>query len=103
MKQPLAVPLVAGLRLYSSAKVAGAASIEAGTFMNVTVAAELFDPSPAAAGGCDPVGCVGDLTRVSQVASCMYPRAVQTRRRQTSIAPTARPVVVRVRHIGHAV
>lgn len=35
--------------------------------MNVTVDAPLYDPSLIAGGGCDPAGCVGDFTRVSQV------------------------------------
>eukprot|EP00903_Cladosiphon_okamuranus_P018640 g17155.t1 len=39
------------------------ASIEAGSLMNVTIDAPLYDPSLIAGGGCDPAGCVGDLTR----------------------------------------
>lgn len=66
MRQPLWSALVAALRLYSSAELAGAATVEAGSFMNVTVDAPLFDPSLIAGGGCDPVGCVGGLTRVSE-------------------------------------
>lgn len=71
MRQPLlAAALLTGLIWFSTAQLAGAASIEAGTFMNVTVDAPLYDTSLATAGGCDPAGCTGGLTRVSQ-AGCM--------------------------------
>lgn len=44
---------------------AAAASVEAGTLTTVSVDAPLYDTSLSAANGCDPGGCVGDLTRVS--------------------------------------
>eukprot|EP00903_Cladosiphon_okamuranus_P020463 g18782.t1 len=42
---------------------AAAASIEASTLATVTVDAPLYDTNLGVANGCDPAGCVGDLTR----------------------------------------
>lgn len=39
--------------------------VDAGAVTTVAVKAPLYDPNRAASNGCDPVGCVGDLTRVS--------------------------------------
>lgn len=47
------------------ASFAAAGSVEAGTLTTVLVDAPLYDTNLSAANGCDPVGCVGDLTRVS--------------------------------------
>lgn len=43
------------------------AIVDAGTLTTVSVEAPLYDPDISAATGCPPAGCVGDLTRVSQV------------------------------------
>lgn len=40
--------------------------VDAGTATTVTADAPLYDTNLATAGGCDPEGCVGDLTRVSE-------------------------------------
>ena len=65
------------MRLLTSAAVAAAAAaalsscvteaaiVDAGTVTTVTVDAPLYDTNLAADGGCDPEGCVGELTRVS--------------------------------------
>ncbi|CAM9398222.1 unnamed protein product [Sphacelaria rigidula] len=46
-----------------SSCVSEAVIVDAGTVTTVTVDAPLYDTNLAAAGGCDPEGCVGDLTR----------------------------------------
>ena len=70
--------LVAVLRwCLMMAGLAGAASVEAGSLMNVTIDAPLFDTSLAAGGGCDPAGCRGVLTRVSR-DDCVYVRDSST-------------------------
>ena len=59
---------VAAAALASSAGLssfAAAASVEVGTMTTVVVDAPLYDTSTSASNGCDPAGCVGDLTRVS--------------------------------------
>ena len=50
------------------------AIVDAGTVTTVTVDAPLYDTNLAAAGGCDPEGCVGDLTRVSRRVDGVYRR-----------------------------
>lgn len=55
----------AALYLGSLPSFAAAASVEIGTLTTVTVDAPLYDTKLSAANGCDPAGCVGDLTRVS--------------------------------------
>lgn len=42
-----------------------AAAVEASALTTITIDAPLYDTSLSTAGGCDPGGCVGDLTRVS--------------------------------------
>ena len=64
MREALTASFVAGLRMFSPVKLAGATSVEAGSVMSVTVDAPLYDTSLAAGGGCDPAGCEGSLTRV---------------------------------------
>lgn len=44
--------------------LANAATVDAGAFTTVTVEAPLYDTRLSAANGCNPAGCVGDLTRV---------------------------------------
>lgn len=42
-----------------------AAIVDAGTLTSVTVEAPLYDSNLSVDNGCDPSGCVGDLTRVN--------------------------------------
>lgn len=51
------------------ASMVNAAVIDAEALTTVTVEAPLYDPSLGDANGCDPAGCVGDLTRVSNVGA----------------------------------
>lgn len=39
--------------------------LEAGAVGTVTASSDLYDANLSAAGGCDPAGCIADLTRVS--------------------------------------
>lgn len=48
-----------------SLSLATRAIVEVGTLTEVTVDAPLYDPHLSNNNGCDPAGCVGDLTRVS--------------------------------------
>lgn len=48
--------------------VADAATIEAGALASITIDAPLYDTRTSGEGGCNPVGCSGDLTRVSSNA-----------------------------------
>ena len=41
--------------------------VEASTLATVTATADLYDPNPASANGCDPDGCTAALTRVRRV------------------------------------
>lgn len=41
-----------------------AAIVDAGAVTSVVVEAPLYDPNLSDAGGCDPSGCVGELSRV---------------------------------------
>lgn len=59
------------------ATVARAAIVDAGALTTVTVEAPLYDTRGGAAGGCDPAGCGGGLTRVSSVASLMPPSCLK--------------------------
>lgn len=51
--------------IFSRISFVSAAVVDAGAVTTVAVEAPLHDPNRAAGNGCDPVGCVGDLTRVS--------------------------------------
>ncbi|CAM9252697.1 unnamed protein product, partial [Ectocarpus sp. 12 AP-2014] len=48
---------------------ADAASVEASTLATVTAVADLYDPSLSAESGCDPSGCVAELTRDGDATS----------------------------------
>lgn len=50
--------------LFSAAPSATAGPVDAGTVTTIAVNAPLYDPNLGDASGCDPAGCVGDLTRV---------------------------------------
>lgn len=49
--------------LFSAAPSATAGPVDAGTVTTIAVNAPLYDPNLGDASGCDPAGCVGDLTR----------------------------------------
>ncbi|CAN0441059.1 unnamed protein product, partial [Ectocarpus sp. 12 AP-2014] len=53
----------------SLSRFADAAIVEASTLATVTAVADLYDPSLSAENGCDPSGCVAELTRDGDATS----------------------------------
>ena len=51
--------------LLAKRAVADATTVDAGDVTTVVVDAALYDTRLSVDGGCDPIGCVGNLTRVS--------------------------------------